>query len=124
MNSLKKVISLNQAAKISGYTQDYLGFLVRKGEIKGTKKGGTWFTTEEEVKNYLFKKKIRHQEFALREFFSPSRIKNIIVAGIIVFVGGFFLLSNFNKKPPLPVAEIHEGVTSDGEGIVINKVIK
>ena len=58
MQSLKKVISLNQAAQISGYTQDYLGYLMRRGEIKGLKKGRVWFTTEEDIKEYLFKKKI------------------------------------------------------------------
>ena len=119
MDSLKKVISLNQAAKISGYTQDYLGFLVRKGEIKGMKKGRVWFTTEEEVKNYLFKKKVRHEEFAIKDFFSPTRLRNIIVATIIIFIGGFFILSNLNKNNSVPVSEIHSAITSDGEGVKI-----
>lgn len=70
MDSLKKVISLNQAAQLSGYTQDYLGYLVRKGEIRGMKKGRAWFTTEEEVNNYLFKKKIRSKKLlAIGDFF-------------------------------------------------------
>ena len=97
MESLKNVISLNQAAKISGYTQDYLGYLIRKGEIKGVKKGQAWFTTIENVKDYTFKKKIRKEEFAVREFFSPTRIKNIVIVTIIVFVGGFLYLSFFSS---------------------------
>lgn len=120
MESLKKVISLNQAAQLSGYTQDYLGFLVRKGEIKGMKKGRTWFTTEEEVKNYIFKKKVRQNKFAFGDFFSPTRTRNIIVATIIVFIGGFLLLSDFNKKAPDSVEVIQSGVTSDGEGVMIS----
>jgi hypothetical protein len=120
MESLNKVISLNQAAKFSGYTQDYLGFLVRKGELKGIKKGRAWFTTEEEVKNYLFKKKVRHQELAVKEFFSPTRTRNIIIATIIIFVGGFLLLSNiYTKKPILRDSENNSATTSDGDSLKI-----
>jgi hypothetical protein len=119
MESLKKVISLNQAAQFSGYTQDYLGYLIRTGEMKGTKKGRTWFTTEEEVKNYLFKKKVRSKEFAIKEFFSPSRTKNIIIVAVIIFIGWFFLSSIINKNKTVPVEVIQSGVTSDGEGLII-----
>jgi hypothetical protein len=119
MDSFKKVISLNEAAKLSGYTQDYLGFLVRKGEIKGMKKGRAWFTTEEEIKNYLFKKKVRHQEFAIKDFFSLTRTKNIILATIIIFIGGFFMLSYFNKNNNTPVHEVKSAITSDGDSLRI-----
>lgn len=120
MDSLKKVISLNQAAQFSGYSQDYLGFLIRKGEIKGTKKGRAWFTTEEEVKNYLFKKKVQHKEFAIKDFFSPTRSKNIVVAAIIIFIGGF-LASSFINKEKTSVLEVRSAVTSDGEGVRVLK---
>jgi hypothetical protein len=119
MESLKKVISLNQAAQISGYTQDYLGYLIRTGEMKGAKKGRAWFTTEEEVKNYLFKKKVRSKEFAIREFFSKSRIKNIVIIAFIIFIGWFFLSSSLSKNKTIPVEVIQSGVTSDGDGLVI-----
>lgn len=119
MESFKKVISLNQAAQFSGYSQDYLGFLIRKGEIKGMKKGRAWFTTEEEIKNYLFKKKVRHQEFAIKEFFSPTRTRNIIIVTLIIFMCGFFLLSNSNKKVPDKINVIQSAVDSDGESLEI-----
>ncbi len=120
MESLNKIISLNQAAKFSGYTQDYLGFLIRKGELKGVKKGRAWFTTEEEIKNYLFKKKVRHQEFAIKEFFSASRTRNIIIATLVIFIGGFLLLSNiYTKKPEIRNSEINSATTSDGESLKI-----
>lgn len=121
MESFKKVISLNQAAQLSGYTQDYLGFLVRKGEIKGMKKGRAWFTTEEEVNNYIFKKKVRHQQFAIKDFFSPTRTKNIIIATICIFIGGFLMFSFMTKKVPSPTTEIHSAVTSDGGSIRISE---
>lgn len=120
MESLKKFISLSEAAKISGYTQDYLGSLIRKGEMKGTKKGNTWFTTEEEIKNYLFKKKVRNSELAIPEFFSASRSRKIIIATVIIFVGGFLLLSYINKNKTNSVEEVRSAVTSDGEGVIIN----
>jgi hypothetical protein len=124
MESLKKVISLNQAAKFSGYSQDYLGFLVRKGELKGIKKGRVWFTTEEEIKNYIFKKKVRHQEFAVKEFFSPTRTKNIIIFTIIIFICGFLLFSNIHLRRTQSLnEEINSAVTSSGDSskIPINK---
>jgi|688.fasta_scaffold1218096_1 hypothetical protein len=97
MESLKKIISLNQAAKISGYSQDYLGFLIRKGEMEGVKKGRTWFTTEEALKDYIFKKKVRSEKLAIREFFSPTRTKNIIIF-VIIICAIIFVISNFSHK--------------------------
>ena len=119
MESLKKIISLSQASQISGYTQDYLGYLIRQGEIKGVKKGRVWFTTEEEVKDYIFKKKIRSQKFAISGFFSPSRTKKIILVTLISFLVIFFFL-NLKKGKMVPVEVIESGVVSDGEGVKID----
>lgn len=105
---------------MSGYTQDYLGYLIRTGEMKGIKKGRTWFTTEEAVKDYIFKKKVRSEKLAVKEFLSPTRRKNIIIATVIVFVVGFLLLSTMNKNKESRVNEIRSGVASDGEGVRIN----
>ena len=120
MESLKNIISLNQAAKMSGYTQDYLGYLIRTGEMKGVKKGRVWFTTEEAVKDYIFKKKVRSEKLAVKEFFSPTRTRNIIAATIIVFILGFIFISTINKNKDKPVDEIHSAVMSDGEGVKIS----
>lgn len=119
MESFKNVISLNQAAKISGYTQDYLGYLIRTGEMKGVKKGRVWFTTEEDVKNYIFKKKVRSEKLAVKEFFSPTRTKNIIIVTAIVFIVGFILLSTANKGKDNIKTEVRSGETSDGAAIEI-----
>lgn len=120
MQSLKKVISLNQAAQISGYTQDYLGYLMRQGEIKGLKKGRVWFTTEEDIKDYLFKKKIRQNQFAFGDFFSPTRTRNIILASVVVVIGVFIISSYVNNKDFVLVEESNSAIISDGDGIVIN----
>lgn len=46
-------ISLAQAARLSGYHQDYLGQLCRAGKLQATKIGRTWFTTERSVRDFL-----------------------------------------------------------------------
>ncbi len=120
MGNIKKIISLNQAAQISGYTQDYLGYLLRNGEIKGVKKGRVWFTTEEAVKDYLFKRKIKQEKFAIGDFFSPTRTKKIAVLAVIVFLGASFLISSLNKeKDKHNRQEIKSAIDSDGEAVVI-----
>ena len=50
-----KLISLRDAAKMTPYSQEYLGLLVRKGKLFGEKIGGKLYTTEEALKNYLQK---------------------------------------------------------------------
>ena len=57
-DSIKKegepsLISLVEAAQISGFSQGYLRRLMREGKVWGTKIGRDWLTTEEAVKNYL-----------------------------------------------------------------------
>lgn len=120
MESLKKIISLSQASQISGYTQDYLGYLIRQGEIKGVKKGRVWFTTEEEVKDYIFKKKIRNKKFAISGFFSPARTKNIVIATLITSLTIFIFWSLNQKVNTRERGEIQQATISDGEAIKIN----
>ena len=113
------MISLNQAAKISGYTQDYLGYLIRRGEIKAVRTGRNWFTTEEQVREYLFKKKIRSEEFAIKEFLSPRRVKKIILFTVATFFIVFVIWSKFYNGPLVPVEEVRSAMTSDGESLKI-----
>lgn len=56
-----KQISLKEAAKISGYSPDYLGQLIRKGKLPGSQVccNVAWMTTEEAVKEYLTKNQNR-----------------------------------------------------------------
>ena len=121
MESLKKIISLSQASQISGYTQDHLGYLIRQGDIKGVKKGRLWFTTEEEVKDYIFKKQVRNQKLALRGFFSRSRTKNIIIITIIFSSIIFFFFNKSQKTPNIERSEIKEATVSDGEAMKISE---
>jgi hypothetical protein len=50
-----KYITLKEASKISGYTPDYLGQLIRKGKLSGKQiyLNVAWVTTEEALAEYL-----------------------------------------------------------------------
>jgi len=59
MNKPKKYISLKEASKLSGYSSDYIGQLIRGGKLGGKKvySSVAWVTTEDAVKKYLEKAK-------------------------------------------------------------------
>jgi hypothetical protein len=51
---LGDLISLSEAAKISGLSQGHLSLLIRNGVLWGTKIGGrNWFTTKKAIAEYL-----------------------------------------------------------------------
>jgi hypothetical protein len=54
-----RYITLKEASKISGYTPDYLGQLIRKGKLQGKQiyLNVAWVTTEEALGEYLEKNK-------------------------------------------------------------------
>ncbi len=48
-----ELVTLHEAAMLSGLSQNHLRHLVSEGEIWGKKLGRDWFTTEHAVKKYL-----------------------------------------------------------------------
>ena len=50
--SLDELISLNEAAELSGLSQSHLSLLIRKGELWGIKIGRNWVTTEKAAREY------------------------------------------------------------------------
>ena len=54
MSEGKKLISLKEAAQISGYSADYIGQLIRSGKIAGRQVycNVAWMTTSDAVLNY------------------------------------------------------------------------
>ncbi|KKS66400.1 MAG: Fic/DOC family protein, partial [Parcubacteria group bacterium GW2011_GWC2_42_6] len=46
-------VSLNEAAKSSPYSAEYLGLRARQGKLKATKLNGVWLTTQEWLNEYL-----------------------------------------------------------------------
>jgi excisionase family DNA binding protein len=51
--SSKKLISLADAADLSGLTHDHLRRIAREGKLQATKIGRDWLTTKEAIKAYL-----------------------------------------------------------------------
>ncbi len=51
----EKYITLKEASKMTGYSPDYLGQLIRKGKLEGKQVylNVAWMTTEKAVKDYL-----------------------------------------------------------------------
>lgn len=56
-NKKSKHLSLKEASKISGYSSDYIGQLIREGKISGKQvyTAVSWVTTEEALKEYMEK---------------------------------------------------------------------
>ena len=48
-----ELVTLHEAAKLSGLSPNHLRRLLSEGEIWGKKLGRDWFTTEPAVKKYL-----------------------------------------------------------------------
>lgn len=104
MPNLKKVISLHQASQISGYHQDYLSALIRKNEMKGQKIGGSWFTTEDEIKNYIFKQKIRNKNWLTRNLLSFVRMHSSFIYAtilLLIFSTGIYFYNQTNESTKL-----------------------
>ena len=51
--SLDELISLREAAELSGLSAGHLRLLVRRGELWGVKLGRNWVTTAQAVEEYL-----------------------------------------------------------------------
>ncbi len=94
------MISLREAVKLSPYSQEYLGLLVRKGKMYGEKVGGKIYTTESALKDYIRQAAIAKQEYQQRfnveippeEAKQPLSLKWRLallgVAFLLVLVGG------------------------------------
>ncbi len=67
----KKLISLKEAAAISGYSADYIGQLIRAGKIPGKQvySNIAWMTTAEAVLDYKNKNKKRQQTPNIKDKF-------------------------------------------------------
>jgi hypothetical protein len=51
--NLVELITLREAADLSGLSHSHLRLLIRRGDIWGMKKGRDWFTTAHAVGEYL-----------------------------------------------------------------------
>jgi len=51
--SSEDLISLAEAAEITGFAQQHLSLLARRGKLWAVKIGRNWLTTKEAVKEYM-----------------------------------------------------------------------
>lgn len=58
-------LSLKDASKLTPYSDEYLGLLIRKGRLEGFKKKGKWYTTREAVESYM--RKVAEASYAHQE---------------------------------------------------------
>lgn len=125
----KNLISLKEAAKISGYSADYIGQLIRSGKIPGKQVYSqiTWMTTAEAVKNYKnkgnkdkkakfgdkvkYKKNLLNIELQiLRLFFKTFKsalpILIVVLLSFIFFI--IYIFFQFNSHPSIPKDKVIE----------------
>lgn len=50
---LNELITLKEAAKLSGFSYSHMRYLARNGELWAKKMGRDWFTTEQAVLEYM-----------------------------------------------------------------------
>jgi len=96
----EKLISLREAAKISGYSPDYIGQLIRSGKLPGQQvfSNVAWMTTEEAILNYMAKNSKAGQRRRFWErFASPDSVARIslILGGVVIAILGVFILFLF-----------------------------
>ncbi|MDA3839483.1 MAG: hypothetical protein PF572_00185 [Patescibacteria group bacterium] len=75
MEKGKKLISLKEAAELSGYSSDYVGQLIRSGKIFGeqTYSNVVWMTTEDAVLDYRNNSKNKNsKQEGIKKGYLPS----------------------------------------------------
>lgn len=96
-----KYISLKKASKLSGYSSDYLGQLIREGKLHGKQvySNVAWVTTEKSVQEYLNNKKkpsdgltLLKKRISFYRIFKTLKVLGIIIA-IIIFLFIFYIAS-------------------------------
>ncbi|MCD4762075.1 hypothetical protein K8R32_03905 [bacterium] len=75
--SEKDLITLKQAAELSGYSADYIGQLIRSGKIPGKQvySNITWMTTADAVVNYKIKSQKKKGKKNITEAVSSRKNK-------------------------------------------------
>ncbi len=91
------LISLREAAKLSGYTPDYIGQLIRSGKLPGQQvfSSVAWMTTEEAVMAYMDKKRPESKMAAFKDRYLNLDLltRTYVVAGWALFaLLGLFIL--------------------------------
>lgn len=108
----ENLITLTEASKMTPYSSDYLGLLVRKGRLEGVKKEGKWYTEKWVVEKYLndaAEASYEHQK-NLNVKVPEAEIKKaevnfrwaIILLAVIIFGGLIIWAISGSRKNVLP----------------------
>ena len=104
-NDHKKYISLKEASKLSGYSADYVGQLIRNGKLEGKQvfSNVAWMTTEKALHEYMRRQngdgfsKNSYQKFldTMRASISITNVYAALNWGAVILLGLFtvFLIS-------------------------------
>jgi len=113
----QKYISLKDAAKITGYHSDYVGWLIRNGKIPGKKiySGVCWSVSEDSIENFLLKRNEKKiSNLPLTHFWRKgfSFYLKAPKYGIIFSILGFIIFSGLiawaiSPKNPIQTATIY-----------------
>ena len=137
-NSDSEYISLKEASKISGYSPDYIGYLIRTGKIPGRMvyTGVSWQTTREAILAYknrqqrkkgktTFKEKVSESLSSLKRRVSfelnllkmfLKEFKTLLIFLFLLFflftlISAWFLSSKLEKKTEVKEIEKKEQIT-------------
>jgi len=98
------LISLHEAAKISGYHQDYLSYLIRNKKLPGVRIGRSWGLKRQDLINFISAKQgntIKNDGGVLRSIINntPKSILiylSIFILLILVYVVNHFIQNSAN----------------------------
>jgi hypothetical protein len=134
----EKWISLREASKISGYSPDYIGYLIRTGKIPGRMvyTGVSWQTTREAILAYKNRQQRKKGKMTLKEkmgeglnslksrlefelnilkmFFKEFKVLLLFLFLLIFFItsiSAWFLSSKLEKKIEVKEIEKTERIT-------------
>ena len=135
-----KYITLKEAAKISGYSSDHVGYLIREGKVAGKQIycNVAWMTTKEEIirykqqkdkggKNKVLQEKTRKIKAGIaaemeiiKLFFKSSKyllpVVIILISSFTLLIIYFFSTMPYTQKPqqeilPADTAEVESHIT-------------
>lgn len=115
---MSQYITLKEAAKISGYHQDYLGQLIRSGKLRGRKIGKDWLTTQSALFEYLRsqnRKPLGRAASSMRWW--QYRVRVVLGTAVFVAVVGGTFFSFWYSDLRVTIAQGND--TGDEQRVVI-----
>ncbi len=112
------LISLREAATISGYHQDYLSFLIRKNKLHGEKIGRVWCVKEGDLQKFLLEKNNTDdknlEKQRTNKHFTPR--VSVMIFALIAIVLLFVVMIQSNSS------QQNMDLSKKGTGFVVNTV--